>query len=162
MCWPKILLPCPGLASIREGHACDLISKYFLTYLNFPVWELLYSVYQCRHQQNNCERLMIYSCIIPSTTLQHFHVFYFLFVNCVLEKYTRQNTITDILCSRASKISDQLHHFGSFIGGMIVVIEKVVDEQEDREVYKVGKIVTKEWTKAKSAEAGYFSSQLQK
>ena len=36
---------------------------------------------------------------------------------------------------------------------VMVVIEMVVD---DKEVYKVGKVVTKEWTKAKSAETGFF------
>ena len=29
------------------------------------------------------------------------------------------------------------------------VIEMVVDEKDDREVHKVGKVVTKEWSKAK-------------
>ena len=32
----------------------------------------------------------------------------------------------------------------------------VVDEKDDREVHKVGKVVTKEWTKAKSADTGFF------
>ena len=36
---------------------------------------------------------------------------------------------------------------------VVVVIEMVVD---DKEVYKVGKVVTKERTKAKSAETGFF------
>ena len=37
---------------------------------------------------------------------------------------------------------------------VMVVIEMVVD---DKEVYKVGKVVTKVRTKAKSAETGFFS-----
>ena len=36
---------------------------------------------------------------------------------------------------------------------VMVVIEVVVD---GKEVYKVEKVVTKEWTKAKSAETGFF------
>ena len=36
---------------------------------------------------------------------------------------------------------------------VMVVIEVVVD---GKEVYKVEKVVTKEWTKAKSAETGSF------
>ena len=36
---------------------------------------------------------------------------------------------------------------------VMVVIEMVVD---DKEVYKVGKVVTKERIKAKSAETGFF------
>ena len=38
---------------------------------------------------------------------------------------------------------------------VMVVIEMAVD---DKEVYEVGKVVTKERTKAKSAETGFFSS----
>ena len=34
--------------------------------------------------------------------------------------------------------------------------EMVVDEQDDREVHKVEKVVTKEWTKAQSADTGFF------
>ena len=37
----------------------------------------------------------------------------------------------------------------------MIVIEMVVNEEDDREVYKVGKVVTKEWTKAKSADIGF-------
>ena len=37
------------------------------------------------------------------------------------------------------------------IGELMVVIEMVVDDQDDREVDKVEKVVTKEWTRAKSA-----------
>ena len=32
------------------------------------------------------------------------------------------------------------------------VIEMVVDKWDDKKVHKVGKVVTKEWKKAKSAE----------
>ena len=32
-----------------------------------------------------------------------------------------------------------------------------MDKQDDREVYKVGKVVTKEWTKAKSVDTRIFS-----
>ena len=39
------------------------------------------------------------------------------------------------------------------IGEVMSVIEMVVDEKDDREVHKVGMVVTKEWRKAKSAEA---------
>ena len=38
----------------------------------------------------------------------------------------------------------------------MIVIEMLVDEYDDREVYKVVKVVTKEWTKAKSADTGFF------
>ena len=41
------------------------------------------------------------------------------------------------------------------VGKVMVVIEMVVDEQDDRKVYKVGKVATKEWTKAKSADTGF-------
>ena len=34
------------------------------------------------------------------------------------------------------------------------VIEMVVDKQDDRDVHNVGKVVTKEWRKAKRAENG--------
>ena len=37
---------------------------------------------------------------------------------------------------------------------VISVIEMVVDEKDDREVHKVGMVVTKEWRKVKSADAG--------
>ena len=40
------------------------------------------------------------------------------------------------------------------IGEVISVIEMVVDEKDDREVHKVGMVVTKEWRKVKSADAG--------
>ena len=33
-----------------------------------------------------------------------------------------------------------------------VVIEMVVSEKDDREVHKMGKVVTREWRKAKSAK----------
>ena len=42
------------------------------------------------------------------------------------------------------------------IGQVTIVIEMVVDEQDDREVYKVEKMVTKEWTKANSSDTGFF------
>ena len=38
------------------------------------------------------------------------------------------------------------------IGEVISVIEMVVDEKDEREVHKVGMVVTKEWRKAKSAK----------
>ena len=38
----------------------------------------------------------------------------------------------------------------------MIVIEMVVDEWDDREVYKVEKVVTKEWTKANSSDTGLF------
>ena len=41
----------------------------------------------------------------------------------------------------------------------MIVIEMVVDEQDDREVYKVEKVVTKEWTKAYSSDTGFFEFQ---
>ena len=41
------------------------------------------------------------------------------------------------------------------IGEVMVVIEKVVDEYDDR-VYKMAKVVTKEWMKFKTAKPGYF------
>ena len=40
------------------------------------------------------------------------------------------------------------------IGEVINVIEMVVDEKDDREVHRVGMVVTNVWRKAKSAEAG--------
>ena len=40
----------------------------------------------------------------------------------------------------------------------MIVIEMVVDEYEDMEVYKVGKVVTNEWTKAKCAGNGSIVS----
>ena len=43
----------------------------------------------------------------------------------------------------------------------MIVIEMVVDEQDDREVYKVEKMVTKEWTKANSSDTGFFEFQTQ-
>ena len=39
------------------------------------------------------------------------------------------------------------------IGEVMNIIEMVVDEKDEREVHKVGMVVTKEWRKAKSAEA---------
>ena len=42
------------------------------------------------------------------------------------------------------------------IGEVMVVIEMVVDEKDDREVYKKRKVVTKEWTKANSDETRFF------
>ena len=42
------------------------------------------------------------------------------------------------------------------IGEVVVVIEMVVDEKDDREVYKVRKVVTKEWTKANSSDTGFL------
>ena len=38
----------------------------------------------------------------------------------------------------------------------MIVIEMVVDEKDDREVYKVEKMVTKEWTKANSSDTGFL------
>ena len=38
------------------------------------------------------------------------------------------------------------------------VIEMVVDKQDDRDVHNVGKVVTKEWRKAKRAENGIWAS----
>ena len=38
----------------------------------------------------------------------------------------------------------------------MIVIEMVVDEKDDREVYKVEKMVTKEWKKANSSHTGFF------
>ena len=38
----------------------------------------------------------------------------------------------------------------------MIVIEMVVDDYDDREVYKVEKMVTNEWTKANSSDTGYF------
>ena len=38
------------------------------------------------------------------------------------------------------------------IGEVMNIIEMVVDEKDEREVHKVGMVVTKEWRKAKSAE----------
>ena len=38
----------------------------------------------------------------------------------------------------------------------MIVIEMLVDEYDDREVYKVVKVVTKEWKKAKSVDTGIF------
>ena len=35
------------------------------------------------------------------------------------------------------------------IGEVMSVIEMAVDEKDDREVHEVGKMVTKEWSKAK-------------
>ena len=156
MCWPKILLPCPGLASIREGHACDLISKYFLTYLKFPVWELLYSMYlisppippwktcggpmpeqlwkinklekyKLKKNRQGIVRLMIYSCIIP------YH--HFIAYPCVCLSFGE-------LCSRKVYETKYNHRYTLLrglenfrltapfwiIGGMMIVIEKVVDE----------------------------------
>ena len=43
------------------------------------------------------------------------------------------------------------------IGEVMVVIEKVVDEYDDR-VYKMAKVVTKKWMKFKTAKPGYFFS----
>ena len=43
----------------------------------------------------------------------------------------------------------------------MIVIEMVVDEMDDREVYKVEKVVTKEWTKANSSGTGFFEFRLQ-
>ena len=44
------------------------------------------------------------------------------------------------------------------IGEMMGVIEMVVDKQDDRDVHNVGKVVTKEWRKAKRAENGIWAS----
>ena len=41
-----------------------------------------------------------------------------------------------------------------------VVIEMVVGEQDDREVHKVGKVVTREWRKAKVLNWNLHSFQL--
>ena len=41
----------------------------------------------------------------------------------------------------------------------MIVIEMVVDEQDDREVYKVEKVVTKEWTKANSSDTEFLEFQ---
>ena len=38
----------------------------------------------------------------------------------------------------------------------MIVIEMVVDDYDDREVYKGEKVVTKEWTKANSSDTGFF------
>ena len=49
------------------------------------------------------------------------------------------------------------NNIGSWaIGEVMVVIEMVVDEKDDREVDKVKKVVTKEWTKANSSDTGSF------
>ena len=48
------------------------------------------------------------------------------------------------------------YHIGNNIGEVMVVIEMVVDEKDDREVDKVRKVVTKEWAKANSDENRFF------
>ena len=54
------------------------------------------------------------------------------------------------------------NNIGSWaIGEVMVVIERVVDEKDDREVDKVRKVVTKEWTKANSSDTGFFDFRLQ-
>ena len=49
------------------------------------------------------------------------------------------------------------NNIGSWaIGEVMIVIEMVVDEKDDREVDKVRKVVTKEWAKANSDENRFF------